>query len=125
MAVINSDEEILQTLELIIQADGYSTAAVKLHELQERGVEGYIEKVKPKVIVWDINDPVDENIRQLDRFKRSKIAEGKGLLVVTPFTDEVGIFSKRVGMPVMNLDELFKRSFSETMKEYLGAGGKE
>lgn len=85
VAVINSDEDIVETLRLLLEEEGYHAVGELLGNFKEGRVDfaAFCQQHQPEVIILDIPPPYKENWTFFHHLKDSKAAEGRQFLLTT------------------------------------------
>jgi DNA-binding NtrC family response regulator len=85
VAVVNSNEEIIEGLQLLLTDMGYPSVTGHVISFK-RGKEDFIKFLKendPRVIIIDIAPPYEENWRFFKLLKNLKESEGRSFIITT------------------------------------------
>jgi DNA-binding NtrC family response regulator len=85
VGVFNSSVELSDLLELALQDDGYRTVALFTHQVKRGQVdlEAFFQQHDPKVVVYDIAIPYEENWRLFNGIRSSPGAAGRRFILTT------------------------------------------
>ncbi len=89
VAVINTSEEMAELLELVFQSEGLSTARGYTLDFK-RGREdlsSFFEKHDPRVVVWDVAIPYEENWLFCQQAQQLPAAEERHFVLTTTNVD--------------------------------------
>jgi DNA-binding NtrC family response regulator len=115
VAIINSNEDIVEAIRLIIDDAGFSTVGAHLVDFKKgkKDLVAFLQEHNPRVIVLDIAPPYEENWNFFQLMKSSQAAEGCHFVLTTTnkkvLEDLVGKTPtiELVGKP-FDLDEIVK-----------------
>jgi DNA-binding NtrC family response regulator len=115
VAIINSNEDVVEALRLILGDAGFVTIGAHLVDFKKgrRDLVAFLQEHDPRVIVLDIAPPYEENWNFFQLMKNSQAARGRQFVLTTTnkkiLEDLVGKTStiELVGKP-FDLDEIVK-----------------
>jgi DNA-binding NtrC family response regulator len=96
VAVINSNEDIVEAIQLILADEGYHSVGAHVIDFK-KGRKDFVTFCKehnPQVIIFDIAPPYEENWTFLQLIKNAKEVEGRKFIITTT---NKGILEKFVG----------------------------
>lgn len=85
VAVINSNEDVVESIRLMLDDDGIRSVAGHVIDFK-RGRQDFVAFLKehdPRVIIYDIAPPYEENWRFLQLLKDSQEAQGRQFILTT------------------------------------------
>jgi DNA-binding response OmpR family regulator len=85
VAVIHSDEDVIETLLLLLEEEGYHAVGELLGNFKEDRVyfAAFCQQHQPQLIILDIPPPYEEHWAFFHLLKDSKAAEGRQFLLTT------------------------------------------
>ncbi len=85
IAVINSNEDIVEMIQLMLLDAGYASVGAHVVDFKKGRLDfvAFCEQHHPQVIVFDIAPPYEENWKFLQLLKNTKIAEATQFLLTT------------------------------------------
>ena len=85
VAIINSSEEIIETLQLLLDEAGYHTVGAHVLDFKKgkRDFVAFCQEQNPQVILFDIAPPYEENWKFLQLLRDTKEVEGRTLIMTT------------------------------------------
>jgi DNA-binding response OmpR family regulator len=85
VAVVNTSEEVANLLQAVLQMEGYSTARAFTLDFKTATADlnEWLADFEPKVVVWDIAIPYEENWEFFCRVSASDAAAGITFVVTT------------------------------------------
>lgn len=85
VAVINSNEDILDSIRLILDDAGIPSISGHVIDFKKgrQSLVAFMEEYKPKVIIYDIAPPYEENWRFFQLVKDAKEVEGCQFVLTT------------------------------------------
>jgi DNA-binding response OmpR family regulator len=115
VAIINSNEDIVEAIRLILGDAGFVTVGAHLVDFKKgrQDLVAFLQENNPRVIVLDIAPPYEENWNFFQLIKNTLAAEGRQFVLTTTnkkiLEDLVGKTStiELVGKP-FDLDEIVK-----------------
>ena len=122
VAIINSNEDIVEAIRLILGDAGFVTVGAHLVDFKKgrQDLVAFLQEHNPKVIVVDIAPPYEENWNFFQLMKDSQAAKDRHFVLTTTnkkiLEDLVGetVSIELVGKP-FDLDEIVK-AVQKTMK---------
>ena len=122
VAIINSNEDIVEAIRLILGDAGFVTVGAHLVDFKKgrQDLVAFLQEHNPKVIVVDIAPPYEENWNFFQLMKDSQAAKDRQFVLTTTnkkiLEDLVGetVSIELVGKP-FDLDEIVK-AVQKTMK---------
>jgi DNA-binding NtrC family response regulator len=96
VGVMNTSEEITEILQTALEEHGFKTQAMFTYEIKRKDKEFdvFVKKYKPKVIVYDIAIPYEENYKLFKRILKKQ--QSKNIRFVLTTTNK-GALEKLVG----------------------------
>jgi DNA-binding response OmpR family regulator len=115
VAIINSNEDIVEAIRLILGDAGFVTVGAHLVDFKKgrQDLVAFLQENNPRVIVLDIAPPYEENWNFFQLIKNTLAAEGRQFVLTTTnkkiLEDLVGRTStiELIGKP-FDLDEIVK-----------------
>ena len=115
VAIINSNEDIVEAIRLILGDAGFVTVGAHLVDFKKgrQDLVAFLQEHNPRVIVLDIAPPYEENWNFFQLIKNTLAAEGRQFVLTTTnkkiLEDLVGKTStiELIGKP-FDLDEIVK-----------------
>lgn len=115
VAIINSNEDIVEAIRLILGDAGFVTVGAHLVDFKKgrQDLVAFLEEHNPSVIVLDIAPPYDENWNFFQLMKNTQAVKGRQFVLTTTnkkvLEDLVGetVSIELVGKP-FDLDEIVK-----------------
>lgn len=85
VAVINSSADVVQLLRAALEEDGYRTVAVSAPEVKQgqEDLVAFFEEHDPRVIVYDVSPPYEENWRFLRLVQNLVAAQGREFVITS------------------------------------------
>jgi DNA-binding response OmpR family regulator len=89
VAVINSNEDLIELLRLLLADEGFHTVGEHLVSFKKGRVDftAFCQQHQPEVIILDIAPPYEENWTFFNLLKDSKAAEGTPFVLTTTNKD--------------------------------------
>ncbi len=89
VAVINSSEEMAELVELVLQSEGLSTARGYTLDFKRgrQDLSAFLEQHDPRVIIWDIAIPYEENWNFCQQVQRLPAAVERQFVLTTTNVD--------------------------------------
>ena len=89
VAVVNTSEELADLLEEVMRSEGWSTARGYTLDFKRgrKDVRAFFREHDPRVIVWDIAIPYDENWNLCQEIQRLPEAEERQFILTTTNID--------------------------------------
>lgn len=85
VAVINSNEDLVDMVSTLLQEEGYVAIPghVRQFRLEEQHLSQFIAEQDPQVILWDIAPPYDLNWQYFQEISHLPIMQGRSFIVTT------------------------------------------
>jgi len=85
IAVINSSEDIVEMIQLLLNENGFHTVAGHVPDFKKGREDfvGFCQKHDPQVILVDIAPPYEENWTFFQLLKNAKETEGRQFIITT------------------------------------------
>jgi CheY-like chemotaxis protein len=85
IAIVNSSEDLLEILQSFFEQEGYVVATAHARALREEpgAIERLIAGHDPKVLVWDIAPPYEENWHALQAIKQLPSMQGRRFVLTS------------------------------------------
>lgn len=85
VAVINADEDVVETLLLLLEEEGYHAMGELLGNFKEGPAyfAAFCQQHQPQVIILDVPPPYEEHWAFFQLLKGSKAAQGRQFLLMT------------------------------------------
>lgn len=117
VAIINSNREIADTMELYIAHEGYKTVVRIWPEIekQEGGINKFFEDENPDVVLWDISEDYEKELEYINKVKNSVEGQSRRFVVTSQYPSEVrskiydkGMELTFMGEPFTDMPQLLK-----------------
>jgi DNA-binding response OmpR family regulator len=85
VAVLNTSEDTTDLLRIVMEQAGFTVVTAFTHALRDGKVdfEGFMRQHRPKVIVYDIALPYEQNWRLFQHFRSSPACDGVRFVLTT------------------------------------------
>jgi DNA-binding NtrC family response regulator len=85
VAIFNSSDEIVETLQILLDEVGYHTIGAHVIDFKKgrRDFVAFCREYNPRVILFDVAPPYEENWRFLQLLQNTKEAEGREFVITT------------------------------------------
>jgi DNA-binding response OmpR family regulator len=85
IAVINTSEELAEILEVVLQAEGWTTARGYTLDFKRGRQElaAFFASHDPRVVVWDVAVPYEENWHYCQQAQQLPAAQGRRFVLTT------------------------------------------
>jgi DNA-binding response OmpR family regulator len=109
VAVLNTSEDTTDLLRIVIEQAGYAVVTAFTHALRDGKVdfEGFMRQHRPKVIVYDIALPYEQNWRLFQHFRSRPACEGVRFVLTTTNAAQV----QKVAGPDQHVHEIVGKPY--------------
>jgi DNA-binding response OmpR family regulator len=85
VAIINSSDEIVETLQLILDEEGFHTVGAHVIDFKKgkRDFVIFCQEYNPQIILFDVSPPYEENWTFLQLLRHTKEAAGRQFVITT------------------------------------------
>lgn len=87
VAIINTSEEVIAMLALAFEDEGFTVVGEHARTLafrrEEQSLQQFLELHQPRVVVWDIAPPYEENWAYFQQVQASGAFRGRGVVLTT------------------------------------------
>lgn len=85
VAIINTNPDLIRLLRVNLEAAGFIVFEVHIEEIKlgEANVESFLNQHDPKVIVYDVAPPFEQNVRFLDHLRTATGFKGRQFVLTT------------------------------------------
>jgi DNA-binding response OmpR family regulator len=96
IAIVEGSEDLADLLSTVFQDEGFQTATILAADIRRGlvGAEDFLREHDPRVIIYDISVPFDENWRFLQRLTATPVAAGRRFILTST---NVGVLERMVG----------------------------
>ena len=96
VAIINSSDDIVETLQLMLDDEGFQTVGARVVDFKKgkRDFVAFCQEHDPQVILFDVAPPYEENWTFLQLLQNAKEVEGRHFVITTT---NKGVLEKLVG----------------------------
>jgi CheY-like chemotaxis protein len=83
--IVNSSDETIEAIDLVLQQDGWTTASANIGDFQRGRIDlpTFIAEHDPKVIIWDVGLPYEENWAYYQGVRSSPSSAGREFVVTS------------------------------------------
>jgi hypothetical protein len=94
IAILNTSIDFLNILQLMLNAEGFVTVTILISDIKSGDVDlvEFIQQYDPKVILYDIAFPYQENWMQYQHARKLEVMQDRQFVLTTPNID--GLESK-------------------------------
>ena len=91
VAIVNTNPDLVRMLRLHLEAAGFVVFEIYVEEMKlgETSVHSLLEEHDPKVIVYDVAPPYDNNWRFLDHLRANTGFKGRRFVITSTNVDRV------------------------------------
>ena len=91
VAVVNTNPDVVWMLRLALQQAGFIVVTAHIEEIKDGtiDVESFLKEHDPKVIVYDVGPPYDQNWRFLDHLRLATAFKGRQFVLTTVNEDRL------------------------------------
>lgn len=91
VAVVNTNPDVVRLFRVALERSGFITFAIHIEDIKVGNVdvEDLIRQHDPRVIVYDVAPPYDQNWRFLDHLRSSAVFKGRYFVLTTVNLDAV------------------------------------
>jgi CheY-like chemotaxis protein len=102
VAILDSDPDTIEMLQMALEAEGFVVAAGNLHDLRahEPDLLAFLERTRPDVILYDLSPPYEANWAFLQRARELPTFARSALVITTSNERAVRRF---VSLPVVEI----------------------
>lgn len=85
IAIINSNQELINLFEEIFQEQGYNTVAIQTMLLRSGRVDfnEFITQNNPQAILYDVAIPYEENWEYLKKIREDEVMQGRHIVITS------------------------------------------
>ena len=85
VAVINSSEDTIEMLRVLLQQEGWETVSAHVDDIKRGRTDlvEFLETHDPRVVIYDVPPPYDHNWAVLRLIRSSRAMEGRVVVVTT------------------------------------------
>lgn len=85
IAIVNTSDDLIALLQLFFEEEGYevATATVRTFRTKQGNIEQFIEMNDPRVLVWDIALPYEENWCYFEQIRQSPSMQGRRFVLMS------------------------------------------
>jgi response regulator RpfG family c-di-GMP phosphodiesterase len=85
VAILNSSEDIIEAIELLLEDAGYSTVGSHVYDFKKgyKDIAAFLNAHNPRVILFDISPPYEENWQFFLKVKHMEAAARRHFILLT------------------------------------------
>jgi CheY-like chemotaxis protein len=85
VAIVNTNPDLVRLLRVSLEQAGFIVLVIHIEEIKlgEADLEAFLTQHNPKVIVYDVAPPYDQNWRFLDHLRASTSFKGRRFVLTT------------------------------------------
>jgi DNA-binding NtrC family response regulator len=85
VAILDSSNDDMAMLKIILEEEGLQTCAANLHDLVlgKQGLKEFLERCDPRVVIYDIPYPYAAHCKYLDRVLEQGLFRGREVILTT------------------------------------------
>ncbi|HJU90031.1 MAG TPA: hypothetical protein VJ672_11595 [Gemmatimonadaceae bacterium] len=85
VAIVNTNPDLVRTLRINLETAGFVVFEIHIEDIRlgQANVDSFLEQHDPKVIVYDVAPPFDQNYRFLEHLRHGTDFKGRQFVLTT------------------------------------------